>query len=413
MFNGWFPVINRVSSEENSFESAPENSGDEDQFVSPRRPHQSPTASPRALLRPDPPPINEVLEAASHRLRNTAQRQVRAAAAAAANMPNPAPPVVVFEDEDGVDEAGALKEACQNLAKYEWSDDDLLFYFNQIEIKMSAAGVKKNFTKFQVLSTIIPAKVMNQVKSLLRKGENEFPNKDAYKQLKQKILRIFGPRPEAAVERALSRVMTDKPSELARQLVNDICAKELDCECCPNIVFALWKRHLSSSVRAGIAHCSFNKDTFEDIIKRADDIHIANNLTGVPVMAAVAVPQASSLNETQPAIAYPIPEVAAAWRGGGRGRGGRGRGQNRGGRGGGGGQSQPGSQGQSGGQQNGGQTQSGGQSTRPRGAKHPDLPAGDQQWCRMHYRWGRGSHFCAAPATCPWKNVFTPKPQSQ
>ena len=90
------------------------------------------------------------------------------------------------------------------------------------------------------------------VKPLLRKKETDFPNKDAYKQLKNTIIRIFGPRPEAAVDRALGRVLTDKPSMLARELVEDLCKKELDCDCCPAIVTALWKRHLPSHVRSGI-----------------------------------------------------------------------------------------------------------------------------------------------------------------
>ena len=50
----------------------------------------------------------------------------------------------------------------------------------------------------------------------------DFPNKDAYKQLKNQILKIFGPRPEKAVERALGRVLTSQPSELARELVDDL-----------------------------------------------------------------------------------------------------------------------------------------------------------------------------------------------
>ena len=101
------------------------------------------------------------------------------------------PTMADFETEDGKDEAKALQEALRNLQNYEWNQEDLLFYFGQIEIKMAAAGVKKQFTKFQVLSSIIPSHVINQVKKFLRKSETEFPNKDSYKQLKKEILRIF------------------------------------------------------------------------------------------------------------------------------------------------------------------------------------------------------------------------------
>ena len=53
---------------------------------------------------------------------------------------------------------------------------------------MAAVGVKKNWTKFQILSTIIPKKVIDEVKPLLQMNEAEFPDRDAYKQLKQEIL---------------------------------------------------------------------------------------------------------------------------------------------------------------------------------------------------------------------------------
>ena len=58
--------------------------------------------------------------------------------------------ITPFEVEDGVDEAGAHKEACNRVEKVKWDKNDLLFMFSQIERKMAAAGVKKNFTKFQV-----------------------------------------------------------------------------------------------------------------------------------------------------------------------------------------------------------------------------------------------------------------------
>ena len=285
---------------------------------------------------------------------------------------------------------------------------------------MSAVGVKKQYTKFQVLSTVIPKGVEDEVQAMLTCQEAEFTENNAYKLLKTEILRIFGPRPEEAIERALSRVLVGKPSQLARALVTDLskCKPALSCLCCPDIIMALWKRQLPGNVRAGIAHCTFNRDTFDAVVKLADDIFAANK----PPSAAVAAytvaafgsgsqqgrpsgsaPPAVNLDETQPGLSYPVPEVNAirgargGWRGG---RGGRG--NNRGGRGGrGGGQNQ--------------QQQSSGASATPsssrhKGPKHPDLPAGEWQGCSMHYKFGKQSYFCAEPATCPWKNVFATRP---
>ena len=170
------------------------------------------------------------------------------------NAPPLRPPIMaVFDTENGTDEANALTEAIRRLERYEWNQEDLLFYFGQIEIKMAAAGVKKQFTKFQALSSVLPKQVIEAVKPFLRKTEADYTDKNSYKLLKTEILRIFGPKPGAAIERALSRVMVGPPSQLARELVNDICKNDLDCTCCPGVVETLWKRHLSAPVKAGIA----------------------------------------------------------------------------------------------------------------------------------------------------------------
>ena len=170
---------------------------------------------------------------------------------------------------------------------------------------------------------------------------------------------------------------------------------------------AIWKRQLPGNVRAGIASTPFNKDTFDTVVKLADDIFSVNRPTAsVAAMVGSGSQQGQAspsvnLDETLPGLNYPVVQEVNAIRGnrggnrGGRGRGGRG---NRGGRGGRGG---------------GSQQQSSGASAPPSrhsGTKHPDLPAGEWQGCSMHFKFGRSSYFCAEPATCPWKNVFTPRP---
>ena len=291
---------------------------------------------------------------------------------------------VNFEDEDGVDTAGAMREASANLAKFNWDSEDLLFTFQQIEVKMSTVEVKKNWTKFQVLSTVLPKNVQEEVKHVLRKQQTDFPQKDSYKQLKAEILRIFGPKPDDGMARALSRVLTGTPSQLARQLVNDICKHELGCDCCPNVILHLWKRQLPSQVCAGIAQYTFNKQNFRAITELADKIFVSQ-----PSSSVSAISSSHNLDETQPAIPYSAPEVAAIrGRGGrGRGRGNRGRGRGRGAR--------------------GGQAAPAASESRPV-TRHPDnAPPGS---CSMHVKWGKSAHFCVEPASCPWKNIFVPKP---
>ena len=264
---------------------------------------------------------------------------------------------------------------------------------------MTSCGVKKNYTKFQVLAEISPKHIQDEVKHLLRKQATDFPNNDAYKILKHEILRIFGCKPEVTIQRALNRVLVGKPSTLARAIANDICKRELVCPCCPAVVSTLWKRHLGSAVQAGIAHLTFSKENFDQILQLADDIHQTQPAQSAYQVSAVAA-SAPGPNDTLPAIPYPEPEVSAVsrGRGRGRGRGGRGRsGTNRGGQASAAPQAAP-------------QAQA---TRRHRGPKHPDLPAGEWQGCALHYRWGRQAHFCSEPATCPWKNIFTPKQPRQ
>ena len=373
-----------------------DSSSEGEEFVSPLRPSATRAGTPDST--DELPVVEEVLQGAKKVLIDEEEletievltKEFRGGSPdnfEVENMPDDEV-VVNFEDEDGENDQNAMQEACRNLQRLEFEENDLDFWFNQVEIKMSAVGVKKNYTKFQVLTTIIPKKVINQCKPLLRKQASDFPNKDAYKQLKATILRIFGPRPEARMERALSRTLTGRPSDLARDLVNDICLSDLEgCKCCPAIILAMWKRHLPGSVRAGIAHCNFTKETFDTVVQLADDIFVSN--APASSMAAIATPS-PSLNETQPAMPYPIPEVSAVNRGGSnrsRGRGNRGRGG--GGRG----------------------SSSQQQQQRNKGAKHPDLPAGEWSGCSMHFKWGRSAHFCSEPASCPWKDIFTAKPR--
>ena len=153
------PPINNVSSgeeDQNNYESADD---DPHLLVSPNRPHQSPSASPRALLRPDPPAADEVLESVGNRLRNLTAREERAAnrnatrraqeqAAAAAEAAVPvAGAMTDYDATNGVDGADALSKAIQALKPVQWEDEEIKWFFNQVEIKLETAGVKKQWTK--------------------------------------------------------------------------------------------------------------------------------------------------------------------------------------------------------------------------------------------------------------------------
>ena len=71
-------------------------------------------------------------------MRDTDQRRQRRQREEQQLQANVMPDVQNFEDQDGVDDRGALQEACRSLERYQWDDNDIPFFFGQIEIKMAA-----------------------------------------------------------------------------------------------------------------------------------------------------------------------------------------------------------------------------------------------------------------------------------
>ena len=338
------------------------------------------------------------------------------------NAPALRPPAVImpYDTENGTDGTDALNKAITALRNLAYDPEDLSFTFNQIEIKMLAAGVKKQFTKLQALTTVLPKKVVDEIKPILRLGEAEFTENDAYHQAKTEILRIFGQTDDAAFERAMGRVLSENPSQLARGLVNDLCDnKKMNGCCCKNFIGGLWRKQLPNSVKQQISDVPFDGANFIAICKKADQVYNSTRPSQTPAtVAAVSAPvtrptatlEGPAFNEAfHPDMPWPgSPEVAAYTRGRGRGRGrgsggrgNRGQGQGRGGY----------NQGNSGqgtrGGGRGGQGNRGSGHPRHKTQRHADLPPFES--CFRHWTFGKSAHFCMEPATCPWKDHWTPK----
>ena len=328
-----------------------------------------------------------------------------------------------FEEENGTDGADALAKAIASLAKHAWEPNDMGFWFNQAEIKMQQAGVKKQFTKLQALSTCLPREVIDDIKPFLRKKETDYPDKNAYLLTKTHILDVFGQAVDAAFDRAMARVLTGKPSQLARQLVDDLCEHELDGCCCSKFIGGLWRRQLPSGVKQQISDIPFDKDNFGAICKKADKVYSSTRPSTEPKVAAIApaVPSAPAVydeafHESWSGLPQD-PEVAAVGYGRGQYRGGRGGRGQRGGQRGRGGRGQPANRGQGGQGRGGNQNQNQGQSNgqrnqsqqhnRHKTQRHADLPPFET--CFRHWTYGKSAHFCMEPGTCPWKDFWTPK----
>ena len=327
--------------------------------------------------------------------------------------------MVNYDEANGTDAAGALKDGIQQLKSLEWDKDDLGFIFNQIEIRMETSGIKKQWSKLQALTTILPKYVIDELKPLLCMRESEFEQNNAYHLVKTEILRIFGPADGAAFERAMSRVLTGQPSQLARALVNDLCKKKLKECCCSQFIHGLWLRQLPSGVRQQISNEEFTHENFNNILKKADKAYQSSRPPQSTVAAIMQAsgPAVSTVSDTAFHQDFPSEggaEVAAM----GFGRGGRGNRGGRGGRGGGRGQSGQGGRGSQGGQRGGGnqrgqnrggggQGRGGSGHPRHKTQRHADLPPFET--CFRHWTFGKSAHFCMEPASCPWKEYFAPR----
>ena len=320
--------------------------------------------------------------------------------------------MVNYDKADGVDKDNAMQSATQALRNLKFDESDLDFFFNQAEIKMKSNGVQKNFTKLEVLTTILPQKVMNSIKPILRKQEDAFTDKDAYYQAKTAIKRIFGPAANSRFERAMGRVLSDKPSQLCIDLISDLCDHELAGCCCSNFIFGLWMRSLPSSVKQAVSHYEFKKETLDTVLQLADKVYLSTRPSAAAQVSAVSSgggakkeemswPSQEELEEMAPEVAAAYKIIKASGRGrnfsqrGGRGRGRGGRGFRGGGRGG-------------GGANNGG---GGGNysASNPRHStpRHSYLPPFSS--CKKHWDFGKTARWCMKPLTCPWRNFITPE----
>ena len=317
----------------------------------------------------------------------------------AANMPDDEVEVD-FEDENAEDSEKALEYT--RTLKLEYAEEEVEFWFTQIENEMFTCGVKSQWLKRCVLVKNLPSKIQADVKALLGLKKSAAPT-NIYKQIKDEILRIHAPQQEQTFKKALSRVLTGLPSQLGQQLINDICKNsvKLSCGCCANAVYTLWTLQLPLTVRSQISNMKFDRNTYHAVFQAADNIFLSTRAPemSASVAAVVSVPKASSAG----AVSEEVGAVGSGNRGGARGnRNGRGRNQNR--------NAQNARSGTGGGGSSGGSNASG-NAPKGRGTRHASGPP--SSCCDNHYRWGADSWFCLAPLSCPWKDKIGTRPEKK
>ena len=228
----------------------------------------------------------------------------------------------------------------------------------------------------------MPADVKQEVKSLLIIPKAQ-AGADIYKRIKTELLDLYGQKPEDGYIRAKNRVMTGKPSQLGKALINDICKcpVKLQSNCCAQIVWGMYREAIPVVIRNHIAELQFNKDTYKQIFQKSDQVYDSNKTTqpvrGATVAATSAQPkQNSTLEPEVAAVKSPRPPKK----------------NNKGGN-------------------NKGQTAAPTPTSTTttagnKGPRHATAKGDNDKLCRIHYRWGENGTYCAAPWKCPMKNVF-------
>ena len=291
-----------------------------------------------------------------------------------------------FDTENGVDGDKAMEKL--GAVKCEFDKSDIENWFSELEGQLEVIEVKAQWTKRTALQRFLPVEIKTEAKSLFKLSKTQ-AGADIYKKIKTELIDLFGQKPEEAYTRAKNRVMTGKPSQLGKAIIEDICTcvPKLKSPCCARIVWGMFREALPREVRNHIAEYSFAQETYKQVFAKADQVFDSNN-SAQPIRNSVVA-------SVSPTPSNPTPEVAAAKpaRGGRGGRGGF-RGGFRGGRGGSANPPAP-------------NTNSNSESPPvTRGPRHATAKGDSEKLCKIHYKWGENGNFCAAPWKCPMKNVY-------
>ena len=196
--------------------------------------------------------------------------------------------MVNYNQENTDDDANAFSIARD--VKIPFNTSDIKLWFSLIESKLQFAGIKKQWSKRQVLIQLIPPEFHIEFKSYLQLQETEVGDTQ-YFTLKKAMVKRFGPRRADNFDRAIARVMMDLPSTLGKEILNDICPSHQPltrCHC-TDLVLGIWRRSLSQVVRNQIADMEFDGTTYNAIFDKADSVWVSNSATTTVVLALASM----------------------------------------------------------------------------------------------------------------------------
>ena len=122
--------------------------------------------------------------------------------------------MVNYDTENGADPENILTKVSH--IKQEFDRKNLEFWFFDLETKMEFAGVHSQFLKPQLLMINLPANIKQEIKPQLRVRKDSPGVATAYLTAKNRLMQLFGPKPEHDYDTASKLVLTATPSALAK-----------------------------------------------------------------------------------------------------------------------------------------------------------------------------------------------------
>ena len=194
--------------------------------------------------------------------------------------------MVNFEDTNAEDPKDLLGKLHQITLPYD--SNEVLKWIKRLEVKMETYGVASQWSKRIVFENNLPDHINNELSEFLLKSKDE-AGATIYKEMKALFIKNHGPDPEEMVRKAQNLVMTGTPSQTARQLSQMVCqkTKKLEGCCCAVTVAAKWRDLLPDQVRAQVAGMTLDKDSFENTLRKADNVYkdLKLGATAAPVAA--------------------------------------------------------------------------------------------------------------------------------
>ena len=254
-----------------------------------------------------------------------------------------------YDQENGTDGEGATK-AVFNI-KQECDPKKIKMWFQILENKMQFAQIKAQWTKLQVLTTVLPAELLTHIEAFAAVPQASAGSK-CYYDAKSRLMNIYGDKPHESYEKAIELVIVTTPSELARKIIGLICEhkqKPLQDCCCAKVVMGIWLKQLSPQVKQAIAPMQLGEGKMEETFRVADAVHRSMKTETQSMTQPVAT--IATTNKTLPIAAL--------------------------------------------------------QQARGRGQRHADNPP--QSSCRQHWRFGKSAYYCRGTESspCPWKEYCT------